>query len=118
MKQITILLCSFFLLTSFVSPTASLKGVWNTGDQNTKIQTYQKDGKWYGKIISSDNPKAKKNTIILKGFQKKGDVWKGKIYAIKSGKWVDASIKPSSDALNITVYAGFITKKLKWKKVK
>ena len=63
MKQITILLCSFFLLTSFVSPTVSLKGVWNTGDQNTKIKTYQKDGKWYGKIISSDNPKAK--TISL-----------------------------------------------------
>ena len=63
------------------------------------------------------NPKAKIGTVILRDFQKKGNVWKGKLYAVKRGRLV-ASIKPSNDALNITVYASFITKSLTWKKTK
>ena len=47
MKNLAILLSTLFLLTSFTAPTASLQGVWNTGKENTKIKTYQKDGKWY-----------------------------------------------------------------------
>lgn len=113
---------SIFLITLFFSVTLSaqesLKGTWSTGEENTKIQTYQKDGKWYGKIISSDNPKAEIGFDVLREFKKEKGEWSGKIFAAKKGKLMDAKIKPEEDLLEISVSAGFFSKTLKWKKVK
>ena len=80
------------------------------------IETYQKEGSWFGKVIASDNPKAKIGTDILRGFTQKNGEWKGKIFAAKRGKIMDAVIQPAKDLLNITVSAGFISKTLEWKR--
>ncbi len=93
------------------------QGIWNTGEENTLIETYQKDGMWYGKIISSDNSKAKIGKDILQSFSKKDDRWKGKLFAARKGKLVDATIVPTGNELKITVSAGMFKKKLKWQKV-
>lgn len=92
------------------------KGIWLTGEENTKIETYQKEGAWYGKIHSSDNPKAKIGKDILQGFKQEDGQWKGKLFAAKRGKLLDAVIEPTKEALNITVSAGFFTKELEWKR--
>ena len=91
-------------------------GVWSTGEENTKIETYQKDGLWYGQIISSDNPKAVIGTDILIGFKKEKEIWVGKLYAVKRDKTLDAIIKPQKDEMNITVSAGLFKKQLSWKR--
>ena len=89
---------------------------WHTGEENTIIETYQKDGKWFGKIISSDNEKAKIGKDILQGFEKVDGEWTGQLFAAKRGRLVDAVIVPTNQSLEITVSAGIIKKQLTWKK--
>jgi len=116
LKKITqLILVSIISLTS-LSAQSSLEGKWNTGEENTIIQTYEKDGAWYGKILSSDNANAKIGTVILQGFKQDGDVWKGKLYAVKRDKLMDAEISTATSTLNITISVSFMTKKLKWKR--
>jgi len=105
------------LIAISLSAQEMTAGVWLTGEENTHIETYQKNGLWYGKIVNSDNPKAKIGKIILKDFVQADDKWKGKLYAAKRDKLMDAVIIPSSDELKITVYAGFLKKKLTWTRV-
>ncbi len=95
----------------------SLDGVWQTGVDNTKIETYQKDGAMFGKIISSDNPKAKTGTDILRNFKKNGDSWEGQLYAVKRDKLVNAIIIPTQNKLLIKLSVGFFSKNLEWLKV-
>ena len=92
------------------------KGIWLTGEENTKIETYQKEGAWFGKIVSSDNPKAKIGKDILQAFKLKDGQWQGKLFAAKRGKILDAIIEPTQQVLNIKVSAGFFSKELAWKK--
>ena len=117
MKNVSILIISLLFAVS-ISAQDTLQGRWLTGEENTIVETYQKEGKWQGKIVASDNPNAKIGTHILQDFEKKEGLWIGKIFAIKRGKLLDATIKPEDDALQISVSAGFITKELKWEKVK
>jgi len=111
-----------FILLMILSSTSifaqqSLNGVWQTGVDNTKVETYQKNGAWFGKIISSDNSKAKTGTDILRNFKKNGDSWEGQLYAIKKDKLVNAVIKPTESKLLIKVSVGFFTKNLEWLRV-
>lgn len=102
------------LLTLSLSAQEMTAGIWLTGEENTKIETYKKDGIWYGKIVSSDNLKAKIGKDILIGFVKEDNKWTGKLYAAKKDKMMDAVINPLENELNITVSAGFFKKKLSW----
>ncbi len=115
MKKLSIILLTLFMVSA-LSAQDFPKDIWLTGEENTKIETYEKEGTWYGKIVSSDNPKAKIGNDILRGFQQEDGKWKGKLFAAKRGKILDAVIEPTEDDLNITVSAGFFTKTLVWKK--
>ena len=115
MKKIKCLIVTLGILTSLTAQDFEVS-IWLTGDENTKIETYQKEGAWYGKIVSSDNPKAKIGNDILRAFKKEDGKWSGKLFAAKRGKILDAVIEPQKEALNITVSAGFFTKSLVWKK--
>ena len=115
MKNLTLFFIAFFFTSNLIAQD-TIAGIWLTGQENTKIETYQKEGLWYGKIISSDNPKAKIGVDILRGFKQVKGEWKGKLYAIKRGKEIDAVIKPATDNLEINVTAGFFTKTLEWKR--
>ena len=45
-----------------------------------------------------------------------GEVWKGKLFAAKKGKWMDAVLKVKDNQLLITVEAGLMSKTIKWAK--
>ena len=62
---LVLMVCSTFL---HVNAQDSLEGYWATGEDNTIVQTYEKDGAWYGKMVSSDNPNTKLGTDILREF--------------------------------------------------
>ena len=117
MKKIQCLIVILSFLTSLTAQDFP-KGIWLTGEENTKIETYQKEGAWYGKIVSSDNPKAKIGKDILRDFKAKDGEWKGKLFAAKRGKILNAVIEPNEEVLTITVSAGFFTKTLAWKREK
>ena len=115
MKKIRCLIVALGFITS-LSAQEFPKGIWLTGEEGTKIETYQKEGAWYGKIVSSDNPKAKIGKDILQEFKLKDGQWQGKLFAAKRGKILDAIIEPTQGVLNIKVSAGFFSKELAWKK--
>lgn len=115
MKKMKCLIVALGFITS-LSAQDFPKGIWLTGEENTKIETYQKEGAWYGKIVSSDNPKAKIGKDVLRKFKWEDGQWQGKLFAAKRGKILDAIIEPNKEMLNIKVSAGFFSKELAWKK--
>ena len=115
MKQIAIIFCILFSFTT-LNAQNSIAGIWNMGEDNTKIEITETDGVFIGKIISSDNAKAKVGKQILKDVKFSNGKGKGKMYAAKKGKWYDAVIKEKGDQLNVTIKVGFMSKTLEWKK--
>ncbi|MFT4565406.1 MAG: hypothetical protein ACI9FN_000359 [Saprospiraceae bacterium] len=111
-----IILFALFLFSFGLSAQEITEGIWHTGKDNTKIETYQKEGGWFGRIVSSENKKAKIGKDILMGFAKEGNIWKGQLFAAKRDKVLEATITPHDNTLEITVSAGFFTKNLSWQK--
>lgn len=102
----------FFVLT--MHSKASIIGIWNMGQDNTKIEITEDNGSYVGKIVSSDNANAKIGNIILKDVKSVGGKWKGKMYSPKRNEWYDAVITLEGKQLLLTVGSGFKSKTLKW----
>jgi uncharacterized protein (DUF2147 family) len=94
----------------------TLDGTWQTGEDNSLVEVTEQGGVSTGKLVSSDNPKAKIGTEILRNFKLVDGVWTGTLYAAKRGKLYPATITPSADTLSINVSAGMMTKKVSWTK--
>lgn len=115
MRRITFFI---FLLSSFSSMAQQpILGRWNTGQENTVIEIKEVLGKIEGKIIASDNMKAPIGRLMLKDIQRKDGHIKGSLYGLRKGKWFDASFSPQSKNMEVTVNAGWVTRKLNWKKL-
>lgn len=118
MKQ-TILLFAFFVLSCATASAQSIVGQWKTIDDETGkaksiVEIYEKNGKYYGKIVKLLNRGAdedpdpvcdkceesddryKKKVIgmeILRDLEKDGDEWSdGKILDPKKGKVYDCEV--------------------------
>lgn len=104
------------LITIFSYPDAYI-GNWKTNKDNTKIEIYQKDDALFGKIISSDNEKAKIGTNILQNFKYENEKWIGKVFAVKINKLVDAEMKIVNGKLEVAIDNGFFSKTIEWQKV-
>ena len=111
--MLSVMLC-FPLSLAAQSP---LDGTWQTGEDNTLVEVTEQGGVATGKLLSSDNPKAKVGTEILQKFSLVDGVWTGSIYAVKRGKVYPATITPSADTLDIKVSAGMMKKKVAWTRV-
>jgi uncharacterized protein (DUF2147 family) len=90
-------------------------GTWNTLEDNTKIEITEQKGVLFGRIKSSDNPKAQVGRIILKDLIKSGNAWTGKIFAVKKNEWYDVEINSKQNNLNLKIQVGFVHKNLTWK---
>ncbi|MEL6655311.1 MAG: hypothetical protein AAFP77_13780 [Bacteroidota bacterium] len=112
--KITFLMSCFFLSTLILSAQQSIAGVWNTGNDNTKIEIAEVDGIYEGKILSSDNDKAPIGKRLLKDVQLVDGEWKGKLYAAKREEWMDAVLEAIGDQLAITVKAGWVSRTVEW----
>ncbi len=90
------------------------EGVWLTGTDGSKIATYQKGGKWFGKLIASNNKNAPIGIDVLRNFTLEDGQWSGEVYSIKREQLADATIKPSQAKLVIEVSIAFFSKTLEW----
>jgi uncharacterized protein (DUF2147 family) len=100
-----------------LSAQTNLTGVWKTGEENTKIKLYKhKSGFIYGKILSSDNSKAKIGKVIIKNVKYENGKWTGKLYSPKRNTWYKAQFTPSKSKLKIKLFVGWTTKTIQWKK--
>ena len=100
-----------------VQAQSNIAGKWQTGRYNTIVETYEKDGLWFGKIISSDNPDAKIGNDVLRDFKKKDGKWFGQLYAAQRDRLLDATIKPEGQVLKINISTSMFSRELEWKKV-
>ena len=112
MKAVLTFCILFTVLTMHGQST--IKGIWNTGEDNTKIEIKESNGFYEGKLFSSANAKAKVGTLILKEVKTSGGNWKGKMYSIKKNKWFDAVLNIEGNQLVITVNAGWTSKTFTW----
>jgi len=116
MKKIT---CLILALGCFISLSAQdfQKGTWLTNKGNTKIETYQKEGAWYGKVIEPGSGKAKVGTNVLRDFKKVDGQWKGKLFVARRNREVDTVVESTEDKLSITISQGSSGRTLVWKRV-
>ena len=116
MKQLSILffvLCSTFVMHA----QTSISGIWNTGTANTKVELKQVNGQYVGITVSSDNDQVQNGIQIVKEVKAEKGVWKGLIYVAKKEKWTDAKFVRKGDTLEVTVYSGWMSKTVSWRKV-
>ena len=109
-----LLICYIVFSPMVMNAQASLDGIWNMGQDNTKIEITEDNGSYVGKIVSSDNANAKIGNIILKDVKSVGGKWKGKMYSPKRNEWYDAVVALEGKQLLLTVGSGFKSKTLKW----
>ena len=97
------MICLFSALGCFITLSAQAiqKGTWLTNKGNTKVETYQKDGAWYGKVLSSDNPKAKIGRDSSRAFKQVDGQRKGKLFVARKNREVDAVIESMEDKLDL-----------------
>ena len=95
----------------------NIVGIWNTLEDNTKIEITEQKGVLFGRIKSSDNPKAQVGRMILKDLIKSGNSWTGKIFAVKKNEWYDVEITSKQNNLNLKIQVGLVHKNLIWKKL-
>ena len=130
MKWSTALAVGLVVITTLQVPAQeSIEGIWLTEEKDTKVEIYQNNGVYYGKIVwlnqatdSNGSPITDRNnpnkalrsrqlmgTNILEDLQYRGGTWYGKIYAPKRGLKTDAVLVPEgTDTLKLTItYRGF-----------
>ena len=110
-------LITFCILFSALTINAqSIAGVWNTGQDNTKIEITENNGVYSGKVISSDNDQVKIGKQFVKDVKSVGGKWKGKIYSPKKDNWYNATIEAKGEQLLVTVKSGMMSKTIAWQK--
>jgi uncharacterized protein (DUF2147 family) len=126
MKRI-IGICIFISLGQVNAQPNRIIGVWLTSDKDAKIEIYQKESRYFGKMIwftpavdekgnpltDSENPDpAKRNRKlegleIISGLAYADGKWKGTIYDPESGKTYKSQIKlVNENTLELTGYVG------------
>lgn len=115
---------------TFENPSDAIVGIWLTaGEDNAKVEIYESNSKYYGKIVWLQNPirngvkaldvnnpdeSKRKNPIlglqIISGFEYNADdnIWEeGKIYDPQSGKTYSCIIRKEGNKLKVRGYIGF-----------
>jgi len=95
---------------------SNISGTYVLGEKNTVVKIEQDGAVYNGKIMSSDNAKAKIGTLMVKDIKETKGKWKGKVYSPKRKEWYDAEFKPNDTALDVTIKKGFFSKTVTWTK--
>lgn len=119
---------------------AAIKGVWLSEDKRCKAEIYEKNGKYYGKIIwlyeqidpatgkpklDKENPDPSKRSrpliglLVLKDFVFEDGFWQhGYVYNAQNGKTYDCDIwLEGKDTLVLRGYWGFVYHTERWTRV-
>ena len=112
----SIILLSLCLASISLNAQTTLTGIWNTGNENTRVEITEINGTFIGTLVSSDNEDARIGRQLLKDVKADGEGWKGKLYAPRQGEWYDATLTMDGERLLITVGSGFRSKTVKWRK--
>ncbi|PKR80611.1 DUF2147 domain-containing protein [Brumimicrobium salinarum] len=137
-NALLILMLSFF---SFVSHTQTVEGIWQTfsesGELQSDVKLYVKNGKLYGKMLKFYNSKANQNDkkclkckgerknqplvglTFMNGLSKSGDEWEGDEVLLdpENGKEYDGKIwLINENKLAMRGYLGWLYETQYWKR--
>ncbi len=125
--KILLIICFIISMMRVNAQSDRIIGVWLTSDKAAKIEIYQRESRFYGKMIwltpnvdekgkpltDSENPDpAKRNRKlegleIISGLAYADGKWKGTIYDPESGKTYKSQIKlVNENTLELTGYVG------------
>lgn len=108
--------CILFSTLLMHAQESSLGGIWDMGQDDTKIEITKNNGIYEGRIASSDNANAKIGNLILKEVKSVSGKWKGKLYSPKKKQWFDAVLNVEGKKLLVTVKSGVMSKTVEWTK--
>jgi len=135
MKKMIMSIGLLLLAMTVAQAQDEITGVWLSEDENSKVEIYEQDGLYYGKVVwlasptdKKGNPRRDKNNPdkalrsrpimgldMLMGLRHHGQTWEGKLYAPKRGKTVNVSIQRQGDtALLLTVSMWGFTRTQTW----
>jgi len=143
MKNFILLVSLFFFLcvqSVFAQKANEIVGVWATEKKDGKIEIFEKNNRYFGKLIWAKDMYDKngksvldvnnqdedlrdrplENLLLLKNFEFTGDQWEnGKIYDPESGKIYNCYIELDGNQLEVTGYVGvkWLSRTVKWTKV-
>jgi uncharacterized protein (DUF2147 family) len=113
-KSISLIL----ILATLIYAQNPITGIWQAKKNNAKIEISDHNGKRLGKLKSTDNKEVIIDTVLIKDLKKVGDLWEGQIFSIERDSWYDVELKAEGDVLELVVSVAFLSKTLKWKKLK
>lgn len=103
------------LLLFFLYPIqeeTKITGIWKLAENNTEVDITEDGGLYQGTVVKSEATKGI-GKVILQDFKKEGEVWKGKFYAVKRDRLVDATLEPNGqNKLSLQIKAGRMSRTL------
>ena len=142
MKQLFLILSTLFFGISIYAQSNSdrIFGVWLNHLENVKVEIFERDGKFFGKIVwinipkdvdinlatDRNNPDPSLKSRKIMGLEMMTDlkyddgIWKdGKLYSPEKGQTVNCKLKVSDDnqTLYVTASRGLFSKTLEWTRV-
>jgi uncharacterized protein (DUF2147 family) len=125
--KILFTICFIISMVPVNAQSDRIIGVWLTSDEDAKIEIYQQESRYFGKMIwftpavdekgkpltDSENPDPAKRNRKLEGLEIISNLvyadakWKGKIYDPESGKTYNSQLKLVNEStLELTGYVG------------
>jgi uncharacterized protein (DUF2147 family) len=142
MKKLLFILTALLVSISTYAQSDSdrIKGIWLNHLENAKVEIFERDGKFYGKIVWVDipegvdinmatdrnNPDPSLRSRKIMGLEMISDLkyddgtWEdGKLYSPEKGKTVDCELEISDDnqTLYLTASKGWFSKTIEWTRV-
>jgi len=109
------LLC---VMASTASGALPLEGRWLTPEGEGTVEIRVVNGVLEGELVASTNKQAKLGTLILRDFVRSGDGWKGRLYAPKHDRTLNAELALRDGKLVIKVSAGIRSQSVIWTRAK
>jgi uncharacterized protein (DUF2147 family) len=142
MNKIALILTTLLISISIQAQSDSnrILGVWLNHLENAKVEIFERDGKYFGKIVWIDipedvdinlatdknNPDPSLRSRKIIGLEMITDLkydegtWEnGKLYSAKKGQTVDCELEVSDDnqILYVTASKGWFSKTLEWTRI-
>ena len=116
----------YFLTSTITYSQSSILGTWQPEGQEAIFKIFEKDGKYYGQLIGSDNPeedkqiKKQSEIVLLSDIVKESDsiYCCGSFISPKNKKKANASIiLRDKNTIELTVKKAWYSKSITWHKI-
>jgi uncharacterized protein (DUF2147 family) len=114
----------FTVVAALAAPTVlagEITGIWKHSEEPGWMEIRLEDGVASGKVIRNEAHPERVGRELLKGLtadESAKGTWRGQVYAERLGEYKDAEVSlPESDALQIKVKVGFMSRTVNWVRV-